>query len=67
MALRSHAELTKAVILGEAGIEHVFSSSHGFILSLMFLVFFFQGLKNTVASEDKKSVFKRYFKESKEI
>lgn len=66
MALRSHAELTKAVILGEAGIEHVFSSSHGFILSLMFLGFF-QGIKNTVASEDKKSVFKRYFKESKEI
>lgn len=67
MALRSHAALAKARVLGEAGVEQVFSSSHGLILSLIFFFppLHFQGLKNTVVPEVKKGVFKRYFKERK--
>lgn len=54
MALRSHAALAKAMqILGEAGVEQVFSSSHGLILSLIFSFFFspsFSGVKKYSSS-----------------
>lgn len=39
VALRSHTKLMKAMILGEAGVEQVFSSSHGLTLSLIFIFF----------------------------
>lgn len=50
VALRSHAMLMKAMILGEAGVEQVFSSSHSLILSLIFFFFSFLGVKKYSSS-----------------